>query len=713
MTWYYFRNINRSAFKHICSNICKGIVAIFLVIHMPGSLRADITNPLDSIVRQTDSITDLSKKSEKLIEAAKAYYSKTPELARQILDYADRVAKKSKSEISQVISKLVLAEYFVFTGKNDSSRLLLKRLKEKESNYTNPKSIIHLYLCLASRCRFDGQTDSSFTLINRAIDISKANNDYRMDRLLIERGAFYSNHGQYNKTISDYYAALSLIDTSKHAYRIWLLNLIAREHLNMNQLSQAKEIYQKANEASQGLGLTNPDSWYGFGIIFFRQNMPDSSLFYFRKMVNNYTSKWGQNYIYTNSLFHIWKINIQKHNRMHHQIFREFNEQFYDDLYSPKQPFLISMFAEMLIHYKEYDKAEAILFNGLRQIGQSQKVLLNSYYYWISEVKERKGEHAEALKYYKKYKNRSDSTRNLEAQKEISFLKEQFDANEREAEINKLNHLNEQKSLEAKLMKSRLNNGLVISALTILVLIALGFVFRLRQKARVQKLHKLNHEKENEIRIIHEKNKTNIMKSYIKGQEKERNRLARELHDDVGARLAAIRYFLQAKSELFANEDQQQIKNELSALHKIIRNVSHKLIKPEYSQITLPELISEQLKWIPDQKAEVNFICRDQINWIKIPEKIQTQIYRIVQESLNNSLKYAQAENILIQIRKRNELLELEIADDGIGFSTKEIQKTGIGIKNMETRARSIGARFEIISTPDEGTRVITRIPLN
>ena len=98
------------------------------------------------------------------------------------------------------------------------------------------------------------------------------------------------------------------------------------------------------------------------------------------------------------------------------------------------------------------------------------------------------------------------------------------------------------------------------------------------------------------------------------------------------------------------------------------------------------------------------------IAWDKVGDRIKINLYRMAQESIHNILKYAQCEEVNIRLQRKDQLVELTIEDDGIGFNINK-KKKGIGLKNMKSRVKSIGASLHIASEPSQGTIIKITIP--
>jgi two-component system NarL family sensor kinase len=171
--------------------------------------------------------------------------------------------------------------------------------------------------------------------------------------------------------------------------------------------------------------------------------------------------------------------------------------------------------------------------------------------------------------------------------------------------------------------------------------------------------------------------------------------------------------FLDIEGDEDIKEQHQLFLEELQTIEKEIREVSHKLSNNfDSTQISftmiIRQLIESKCK-IANFKYELDF--DEQINWVKVNEKIKVNLYRIIQEALQNIIKYASAKKISVIFLLNNKDLVVIIEDDGIGFNTKK-KKKGIGIKNMTSRIEKLNGVFTIYSKPNEGTTIKIKIPI-
>jgi signal transduction histidine kinase len=235
-----------------------------------------------------------------------------------------------------------------------------------------------------------------------------------------------------------------------------------------------------------------------------------------------------------------------------------------------------------------------------------------------------------------------------------------------------------------------------------------------REKSKNEKLLFENEEqKANEqIYLISLKQQEKLEKEKIK----ERNRIAEELHDGILSKLFGTRVglgFLDIEGDEELKVKHQLFLKELQIIEKDIREVSHKLSdnfdSTQISFTTIIRQLSENKSKIGNFKYDLNF--DECIPWQDIDERIKVNLYRIIQEALQNITKYAAADYVSITFLLKTKNLEVIIKDDGIGFNLRQ-KKKGIGIKNMTSRVKKINGIISIDSKLNEGVLIRIRIPI-
>jgi signal transduction histidine kinase len=204
----------------------------------------------------------------------------------------------------------------------------------------------------------------------------------------------------------------------------------------------------------------------------------------------------------------------------------------------------------------------------------------------------------------------------------------------------------------------------------------------------------------------------------IDAQEKERSRLAAELHDDFSQRLALLALGLENASEALpdsprsAKQQLQELMNSASELGADIHTVSHRLHSATLESLGLEPGISSLCKEFSDRHGiEIDFSA-DKIPRVVDPN-VALCLFRIVQEALQNLRKHSGAARAEVRLIKRADRIFVSVNDQGRGFNMSDMTAhEGLGIRSMEERARLLRGSFEIRSKPGRGTRVEVAIPL-
>ncbi len=209
-----------------------------------------------------------------------------------------------------------------------------------------------------------------------------------------------------------------------------------------------------------------------------------------------------------------------------------------------------------------------------------------------------------------------------------------------------------------------------------------------------------------------EQRQKKVTAAMVKAQEKERNEIGKELHDNVNQVLSTVKLYLGILKEPSLQKEDLVDKS----IHYLqdcideIRKISKRLSCPT-GELNLEEAIKELIDSIA-VAATINFEYYPQ-NLIdcKPHDDIKLAIYRIVQEHLTNILKHANADQVIISLRCQSDIIQLHVVDNGQGFDVGKKRK-GIGLSNIYNRAQAVGGQIEINSTVGEGCLLMGKFPL-
>jgi PAS domain S-box-containing protein len=213
-----------------------------------------------------------------------------------------------------------------------------------------------------------------------------------------------------------------------------------------------------------------------------------------------------------------------------------------------------------------------------------------------------------------------------------------------------------------------------------------------------------------------ERSRTELLARMVFAQEDERRRIARDMHDEFGEQLTALALRIGLLKEACASGD--DLAGQIEALEVIARRLDH-----EVEQLVW-ELRPTALDDLGLRAALTNYV-RDWSDRVGIPAtfhtsgllderlapEVETALYRIAQEALNNTAKYSRAGRVDVILERRSDCVLLIVEDDGVGFETGDgARGSGFGLEGMRERAGLIGASLEIESLPGQGTTVLLRL---
>ena len=220
--------------------------------------------------------------------------------------------------------------------------------------------------------------------------------------------------------------------------------------------------------------------------------------------------------------------------------------------------------------------------------------------------------------------------------------------------------------------------------------------------------------KQLEVNRIKQDQQKEILKNTIQAQEKERKRIAQDLHDEVGAMLSVVKLNvgrIERQTESKASELAGETKNFLDEVITQVRGISRSLLPPSLEKLGLYNAVQELANWV-NKSDQLKIECWKSGEPFRLDIKVELAVFRIVQELVNNAIKHSGAKCIFIDIRFNTSLV-LVIRDNGKGFDLKEKMNTGLGLKNLESRAEVVGAGLKMKSTPGKGTTAIICLKLN
>ena len=252
-----------------------------------------------------------------------------------------------------------------------------------------------------------------------------------------------------------------------------------------------------------------------------------------------------------------------------------------------------------------------------------------------------------------------------------------------------------------------------LMATGIVIMLCLALALVLFFNASQRKLLKAKNRSQ-ELQLQHQKE---LLHSTILTQENERKRIAKDLHDEIGSKLNVIHLNMhRLKRRGQASEEFEDTINEVNQLInntiQRTRSISHELLPPTLDDFGLVEAIKELCEnYRRSGTVQIDF------NWTEgcagLGDKMaDLHLFRVLQELIKNSITHGEADLIELNLAVQEEKIMLNYHDNGKGFDMSQVEKKGMGLKNLETRTGLINAKLDFQSKPGHGVEVSVEAPL-
>jgi signal transduction histidine kinase len=532
---------------------------------------------------------------------------------------------------------------------------------------------------------------------------------------IFKKNAIHSKKIKYTLGEAESYSNLSLVsffsgkfeDNFKYSLRaielyeqLGATEKLAREYgemgFRMKKRNLKKALYymQKGMKISEKHNYKKPllSIYNNYGTLKQQQKQLDSALYFFRKCLRikqSINDSVGIPY----SLNNIGEIYVER---------RQFKEA--KELFDQALQIRIALndqygIADNLAYLGDLNHAQKNYADAIKKYNQSLEMslkygfnnLLRHNYKMISECYEFSNHSDEALKAYKKHIFYKDSIINTETNSKIAELEVQFETHKKEKQLL-------EKEIEVKNSRNKL---IAVSALALFIGLV-GFLIYRQQKLK-------NKQQEQEFEL-----KSAIAQIETQNQlQEQRLSISRDLHDNIGAQLTFV--ISSVDNLKFGNQiGDSKVVHQLTKISDFtkstiieLRDTIWAMNKNEFSFEDLRSRIFnfiEKAK-IAKEDIEFNFKIDATLSDVRFSSLQGINIYRTIQEAINNAMKYAEATTISVDVEKIEDQIKIVIQDDGIGFDLNTVE-IGNGIQNMKKRMNDVGGTFELISEQSKGTRI-------
>lgn len=609
--------------------------------------------------------------------------------------------------------------------KSDSLYTILSELSSKNESFSNDTTLVQIYSQIGQEyARI--KNDSATVFWQRALAIAEQRN-YKAGivKVCIQLGKYY--HAQYLPVRSSEYClkALAIAEELKIPNELKYLNArLGGNYMLMNDFGNAIIYYQKHSAICKNNG--KPEEYLlslnNLGVVHFEAKNYNKALYYFEQC-EKLNSETKSPKVQNAALINIGKTLVKLGN--YEQALARFQQALtVNDGYNDKQAFVNNEIAQVYFLQKEYNEALKYASIALQNLAPTNQLMHRDVAKTLADIYERTGNTQLAYKYYKDYSRIMLSEDSIKNSQLLRFLKLDYETEKNNQKITALNLDIKEKESRSRLL------GVGLIALLVGVIIVVIYSQSLADKNRLIQIQKadieqLNESLENKVaertkeltlanEELLEKNRE-ISEALFKGKTIERERVANELHDNLGGMLSALKWRFEAlDSENLSTKEQEIYNGILKTIHKAyeeVRRISHNMLPAELAEKGLVGALEKFVQDLNNAPAGIAFTFKaDNIDEL-IRQDIALELYSCCLEAISNIIKHADANQVSLtmQVNARQEL-EMSILDNGKGFINIS-GKAGKGLKNIDTRVKGIPAKFEINTLKTQGTQLLIVVP--
>ncbi|MFN3916106.1 MAG: tetratricopeptide repeat protein [Flavobacteriales bacterium] len=600
---------------------------------------------------------------------------------------AIELAKLQKSPSNEALIYQYYGNFYYFSRKLEQAEEYYKKsietaVKVADSTLINSTKI-RLAFILADRDSYLAEKE-----FFRLLKVSKDNNETKnIIECLNGLGILYENRQNLNEAFDCYLKGLKVAEEFNDDYYIGIIlnNLSLVKHYNnqneeaLKDLERALIYAEKTGETRlslnlhNNLGLVNSSNKdYYEALLHYSKTLEKAKQIGFPTLIGvahlNISNSYNEIKNHSTALNHvdsalaILTITGEK--------------QFYS-----KPRFLKAIILREMGKIKQ---AESFVIEGIAYAQQNEFPQdVASGHRLLSSLYKHQGRFREALESFEKYHELNDSLLSINNQEKIAELLVLYDLDKKEAELENERNKTAILEKENELKQAKIRNVLLMSLFTTILIVIVVYLRHI---------------------FITRKQQRHFTQKLIESIDSERSRISRDLHDDIGQSLSVVK----SKVNLFNNGKTNALEGmetELGELINQTRNISHQLHPSYLEKIGLIRSVASLLEKIQNSSG---VICSYEITHKveELPLEKKTQIYRVVQECLNNTLKHSSAQAIKVEIgRMEGGKFTLIYRDNGVGIKSESVNE-GIGLLTVKERARSLGGEAQMGANQGRGFKL-------
>ncbi|MCB0836027.1 MAG: sensor histidine kinase [Bacteroidetes bacterium] len=624
------------------------------------------------------------------------------------------------SQPTSVVEELNEKARLLSKSDPDSAINLLKKSLEIAFQKNDMAGEAKTYSNLGILYRRTGEMDLAFEAYEKALEISLENEDsVQVAKIHENLGHLYQRQGNFGIAIDHHLKSLKIREDLKDAdgrarslSNLGVICTIRRIHDEaLSYFNESLAIRQRMDD-QEGIASVSTN----LGNLYFEMGAFDSAYHYHHQSLM-IASSMEDSMSMANGLNNLGQVmmaqkDLEKAITYHNQALtlRKEIRDLTGQLYSLNN---LGACQERLNNYREAIRyfGEALeLAKKLQLPDETQEI-----YYNLFVVHNDLGQFEEALDYHRLYAGLKDSIYDIETQSKLAEAAVKFEQAQTERKL-----VETQKALaEERAARMVLIGGIVILVLLVCIVSALGYsVFQHQksEKLQVEHKHKMNQQ------IIVDLLKDQEMESLdamVEGQEKERQRIAADLHDSLGGTLAAVKVSLYTLHRRISDQPDttlqvyDQTNQFLEEACETVRRISHNLSDSTLENVGLVTAITNMYDTLANtNQFEINMETSG-FEDERLERTVEINLYRIVQELFQNIVKHADASKVSLYMNRFDDHISVVVEDNGVGFTYfPDRNPKTLGLASISARVKKLNGNLRIDTAPGQGTTTEINVPV-
>ena len=552
--------------------------------------------------------------------------------------------------------------------------------------------------------------DSALIHLNKALDLAtKTGNNLLKAQVYGAKANLYNVTGDYPKALELYIKALPIFEKEgrKDRVRVILGNIGALNN-SMQNFDEAEKYFNQSLKLSEELGdkAGIAQAYDGLNRIFIHRKDYDKALEYAHKAadISKQIGNKQEEAIAIQGIAWVYYEHYKDYKKA--EEFALKGLMLAEELEFPADiAAMLNTLSNIYFHQARYRECEETALKAIA-IDTSDMNIFSNLAANVVRAGIHLGDTKQALYYFDRYRQIFNIQSNKEYQQALMDMQVKYETEKKQKEILKLS------------AEKRERNILIYSLLGFFLIIS-GLGFSIYNNVRKNKIivEQQLLVKEKQLAELEKERQLIATKSVLKGEESERSRMARDLHDGLGGMLSGVKINLSAMkgNSIITSENAQAFDHAIKLLDTSIselRRVAHNLMPETLNHYGLKTALNDFIAEMNNNPATVltfNFFGAD----IRFESQLELTAFRIAQELVNNALKHSGSAKINIQLIADVDRICIQVVDDGKGFDTSSKSRDGKGLVSIHDRVAANNGSFEIESAPGKGTEATVEFLLS